>query len=179
MRAIPTAELTETEVDAIRALLWAAFDAGAPEDGFSDDDWQHALGGVHFVLDVDGVVAAHASVVRRELHVGGRSLRTGYVEAVATAPDRQRQGLGSRLMEVVSAYVRERFELGALGTGLHDFYARFGWRPWPGPSFVRAPEGLRRTQDEDGLILVLLTQSTPPLDLHAPITCDWRAGDPW
>jgi aminoglycoside 2'-N-acetyltransferase I len=134
---------------------------------------------MHFVLDHDGVIVAHASVVERELHVGGRPVRTGYVEAVATAPDRQGAGLGSRIMADVTAYIRDRFELGALGTGRHSFYARLGWQTWTGPSFVRTPHGPRRTPDEDGYILVLGTPSSPPFDLSASISCDWRRGDVW
>ena len=30
------------------------------EERFGDDDWAHALGGVHVVLDVDGEIVAHA-----------------------------------------------------------------------------------------------------------------------
>jgi len=106
-------------------------------------------------------------------------LRTGYVEAVATAPDRQGRGLGSRILTEVAADIRARFELGALGTARHTFYERLGWLRWRGPSAVRGPMGERRTPDEDGYILVLPTPSSPPLDLDAPISCDWRAGDVW
>ena len=121
----------------------------------------------------------HASVVERELHVGDRALRTGYVEAVATAPDRQGQGFGSIVMTDATAYIRETFELGALGTGRHAFYERLGWRTWRGPAFVRTPDGARRTPDEEGFILVLETVMSPPLDLDSPISCDWRPGDVW
>jgi aminoglycoside 2'-N-acetyltransferase I len=165
-------------MSAIRRLLHAAF--GDDEDErFTDDDWLHAVGGVHFVLDVDGEIVSHASVVERELHVAGRPLRTGYVEAVATAPERQGAGLGTRLMEDVNAYVVDRFELGALGTGRHHFYERLGWQSWRGPSSVRTASGSRRTPDEDGYILVLATRSLPRLDLDAEISCDWRPGDVW
>ncbi len=124
-------------------------------------------------------IVAHASVVEREIHVDGRPLRTGYVEAVATAPDRQGVGLGSVVMADVTSYVKEGFDLGALGTGRHRFYERLGWLRWAGPSSVRTPDGPRRTPDEDGHILVLTTPSTPRLDLTAPISCEWRAGDVW
>jgi aminoglycoside 2'-N-acetyltransferase I len=139
----------------------------------------HSLGGTHFVLELDGEIVAHASVVERELHVDGRPLRTGYVEAVATAPDRQGRGLGSVVMADVTSYVREQFELGALGTGRHSFYERLGWTAWKGPTSVRTADGTRRTPDEDGYVLVLPTRTSPPLDLAAPISCDWRAGDVW
>ncbi|HEV8699253.1 MAG TPA: GNAT family N-acetyltransferase [Candidatus Limnocylindrales bacterium] len=162
---------------AIRDLLWAAFPAG--EDGFTEDDWQHAVGGTHFVLELGGEIVAHASVVEREMHVDGRPLRTGYVEAVATAPDRQGRGLGSIVMQDVTAFIRERFELGALGTGSYGFYERLGWLTWRGPTSVRTAEGPRRTPDEDGYVMVLPTPSSPPLDPTVPISCDWRPGDVW
>lgn len=122
---------------------------------------------------------AHASVVERELQVAGRPLRTGYVEAVATAPGSQGRGYGSRLMTEVTAYVRERFELGALGTGRQSFYERVGWLTWGGPSSVRTATGTQRTPEDDGSIMVLLTPSSPKLDLSAPISCEWRPGDVW
>jgi aminoglycoside 2'-N-acetyltransferase I len=158
-------------------LLWAAFPAG--EEGFTEEDWEHGLGGMHFVLEVDGEIVTHASVVERELHVDGRPLRTGYVEAVATAPDRQGRGFGSSVMQDVTAFIRERFELGALGTGSHGFYERLGWLTWTGPTSVRTADGPRRTPDEDGYVMVLPTPASPPLDLTAPISCEWRPGDVW
>jgi aminoglycoside 2'-N-acetyltransferase I len=179
LRRVSSRDLTSAEIAATRALLLDAFASEDEDDQFDDDDWEHAIGGLHFVLDHDGDVVAHASVVEREIHVGGRPLRTGYVEAVATAPDRQGAGLGSVVMADATAYIREGFELGALGTGRHRFYERLGWLTWAGPSFVRTPDGLRRTPDEDGHILVLPTPSSPQLDLTAPISCDWRPGDVW
>jgi aminoglycoside 2'-N-acetyltransferase I len=156
----------------------AAF--GPDEDErFGQDDWDHAVGGVHFVLDIDGELVAHASVVERELHVDGRPLRTGYVEAVGTAVDRQGAGLGSLVMTDVAWYIGDHFELGALATGRHRFYERLGWLTWTGPTFVRTPDGPRPTPEEDGDILVLRTPSMPPLDPTASISCEWREGDVW
>jgi aminoglycoside 2'-N-acetyltransferase I len=177
VRRVPTADLTAAEVSTTRDLLWEAFGRG--EDGMTEDDWQHALGGTHFLLETDDRIVAHAAVVEREIHVGDRPLRTGYVEAVATALDRQGAGLGSLLMADVGAYIRDRFELGVLGTGRHGFYERLGWTTWAGPLFVRTSEGPRRTPDDEGFLLVLATPTSPPLDLTAPISCDWRQGDVW
>lgn len=162
----------------IRSLMVVAFGSD-DEERFTDDDWEHALGGTHFVLDLDGEIVTHASVVEREIHAGGRSLRTGYVEAVATAPDRQGAGFGSMVMADVTTYIRERFELGALGTGRHHFYERLGWLRWEGPSSVRADDGAHLTPDDDGYIMVLATPASPPLDPLAPISCEWRPGDVW
>jgi aminoglycoside 2'-N-acetyltransferase I len=178
LRRLPTAELTPGEITTIRALLGEAF--GRDEDErFTDDDWDHAVGGVHFVLDLAGKVVAHASVVERVLELDGRPVRTGYVEAVAVAPGHQGLGYGSTLMADVTSWIADRFELGALGTGRHRFYERLGWQTWAGPSSVRAPDGTRRTPDEDGFILVFATPTSPPFDLAEPISCDWRPGDVW
>jgi aminoglycoside 2'-N-acetyltransferase I len=178
LRRLATSDLATEDVAAIRDLLEAAFGPDE-EERFTEDDWQHAVGGVHFVLDLDGEIVAHASVVERELHVDGRPLRTGYVEAVATAPRRQGKGYGSLVMADVAAYIEERFELGALGTGSQHFYERLGWRTWRGPSFVRTAIGPQRTPDDDGSILVLATPSSPALDVTASISCEFRAGDVW
>ncbi len=151
----------------------------ADGDDFGDDDWQHALGGMHFIVDLAGDILAHGSVVERELSIRGVPLRTGYVEAIATAPAHQRKGLGTRVMAEVSNYILEQFELGALGTGRHHFYERFNWQTWRGPSSVRSPHGDLSTPDEDGYIMVLTTPATPPIDITFPISCDFRSGDAW
>ena len=177
VRELPTEDLRADELVQLRDLLWAAFPPG--EEGFSEDDWQHGLGGRHFVVDLDGRIVSHASVVERELHVGEVPLRTGYVEAVGTRPDRQRRGLGSAVMHAATAYIRDTFELGALGTGEHVFYERLGWRTWHGPAFVRTADGPVRTPDEEGFIMVLRTAGSPPLEDGASISCDWRPGDVW
>ncbi len=177
MRRVPTDGLIAREISAIRKLLWASF--GTDGDDFSEEDWEHSIGGLHFVLEEGGEIVAHASVVERELHVAGRPLRTGYVEAVATAPDRQGRGLGSTVMSDVATHIRDEFELGALGTGRHAFYARLGWLTWKGPSSVRTADGPRPTPGDDGYILVLPTSTSPMLDLTAPISCEWRPGDVW
>ena len=178
MSTVPAGGLTPAEVEAIRALLWAAFGEG-PDDAMTEEDWQHALAGTHFLVELDGEIVAYASVSERQIEVDGRSLRTGYVGAVATAVGRQRQGLGSLLMRAVATHIRERFELGALGTGRHHFYERLGWLTWRGPTMVRTAAGTQRTPDEDGYVLVLPTPTSPDLDLTGSISCHSRSGDAW
>lgn len=155
----------------------AAFGSG--EEAFSDEDWAHSIGGLHFVLDLDDEIVSHASVVERELHIGDRVLRTGYVEAVATAPGLERRGFGTLVMEAAAAHIRETYQLGALGTGRHHFYERMGWLTWAGPAFVQMPGGPRRMPDDEGYILVLRTPTSPPFELTESITCEWRPGDVW
>jgi aminoglycoside 2'-N-acetyltransferase I len=176
LRRSPSDALTSAEVGRLRQLMASAFEA---DDGFGDEDWEHAVGGTHYLLELGGEILAHASVVERVLEVGGRPLRTGYVEAVATDPRRQRGGHASRVMAAVNADIQRDFELGGLATGRPGFYERLGWRRWTGPTFVRTAAGLERTPDDDGGILVLTTPATPLLDVGAPISCEWRPGDAW
>ena len=177
VRTMTTAELTETEIATIRAILRDAF-AGDGE-GFTDHDWEHALGGTHFLLEQDGTIVAHASVVERELRAGRLPIRSGYVEAVATRPASQGQGHGTRLMEAVNDHIRAAYALGALSAAAPRFYEQLGWEPWLGPTAVRTTQGEVRTPDDDGDIMVLTTPSSPPLDRSATLSCPWRPGDVW
>jgi aminoglycoside 2'-N-acetyltransferase I len=178
IRRIPTDELSAAEVDEIRAILLAAFEKDE-HGAFAEEDWEHALGGTHFVLELDGEIVTHASVVQRSLHVAGVPIRTGYVEAVATAPGHQGQGFGSAVMRDVNAHIAAEYDLGALGTGSQGFYERLGWQIWRGHAYVRVQAGEVPTPDEDGYIMVLLTPSSPATDLEASISCEWRPGDVW
>jgi aminoglycoside 2'-N-acetyltransferase I len=177
IRSLATDQLTDAEVTALKALMAEAF-AADEHGGFSDDDWAHALGGIHVLAEDDHGIVGHAALVARDIRVGGRPLRTGYVEAVATAVDRQGHGIGTQVMRTVADHL-DAYELGALGTGSHRFYERLGWVTWRGPSSVRTTDGERPTPEEDGYIMVLRTPLTPPLDLGAPISCEWRPGDVW
>ena len=177
IRSVTTAELSEAEIAAVRLILRDAF-AGDGE-GFTDDDWAHALGGRHFLVEQAGTIVAHASVVDRKLHAGALPIRAGYVEAVATRPASQHQGHGSRLMEVVNNHIRATYPLGALSAAEPQVYARLGWEPWLGPTAVRTAEGEVRTPEDDGDIMILMTPSSPPLDRRATLSCPWRPGDVW
>jgi aminoglycoside 2'-N-acetyltransferase I len=180
LRRLRTAALTAPEREAIRALMDEAFrDDDDPDEAFTDDDWQHALGGTHVVLDVGREILAHASVVERWLRIGDMALRTGYVEAVATSPARHGEGYGTLVMQDVGEIIRAGFELGGLGTGAQHFYERLGWRIWRGPTFVREPGGDRATTEDDGFVMILRTPTTPELDDTGPISCEWRLGDAW
>lgn len=171
----PSDELGDDVVQALRALLDAAF-----EGDFSDDDWAHSLGGVHaYLVGDDGAPISHASVVPRRIVCGAAPLRAGYVEAVATAPDFQRHGHGSAVMRATHAHIESAYDVGVLSTGEFGFYGPLGWELWRGPTWAEGLEGRERTQDDDGGIMVLRTSRTPALDLDADIVADWRTGDVW
>jgi aminoglycoside 2'-N-acetyltransferase I len=159
-------------------MLTTAFGTD-PGGRLRDEDWEHALGGIHVLAEEDGAIVAHAAVVERPIEIDGRPIRTGYVEAVATALERRGTGLGTRVMEEVARIIRAGYELGMLGTGVQAFYERLGWQTWRGPSAVRTATGEVPSPDEDGYLMVLLTGTTPALDPTARITCDDRPGDAW
>lgn len=178
VRTASTDELSPRELAVLRELFGSAW-SDHPDGAFTDDDWDHAVGGVHFLLEEGEAIVAHASVVERELHADGHRLRTGYVEAVATRPTHQGRGYGSAVMRQVTDHIDRTFPLGALASGSRAFYGRLGWVAWRGPTFVRSSDGLLRTAEDDGYIFVRLTPTTPDLDVTAPISCDWRPGDVW
>ena len=178
IRLVPSHELRPDEEAALRELFDEAW-SDAAEGGFTDQDWGHAVGGVHVIAEADGLIVAHASVVERELHTAGHRLQTGYVEAVATRPSHQRQGLGSLTIGAAGELIDRTYRLGALATGVVGFYEKLGWVAWQGPTSVRTDAALVRTAEEDGNVFVRLTPTSPELDLSAPISCEWRPGDVW
>jgi aminoglycoside 2'-N-acetyltransferase I len=172
-RVVRSEELTPAEWAELTDLCVAAFNEPW------DDYWESIGPGVHVITqDPDGRIVAHAAIVERLLYPGDSVLRTGYVEAVAVLPDRQRTGFGTLVMEEIDRMIDERYQLGALGTGSQPFYARLGWVMWQGPTWIRHPDDRReRSAAEDGNIMVRLTPTTPPgLDVTLPIAVDWRPG---
>jgi aminoglycoside 2'-N-acetyltransferase I len=175
LRTAPTADLSPAELDQLRSFLDTAFDGR-----FGNDDWSHALGGVHVLASVDGAPAGHASVVLRQLIAGDRTLRTGFVEAVATAAPWRRRGIGSAVLAEVERLVAGGFELGALASSRQavGLYAARGWQRWTGPRAALTPDGVVESPDE--AVFVLPTPQTPAgLDITARLVCDWRGGDLW
>lgn len=177
---VPTVHVVSTTEPAadllaeIRRLLDGAFGGD-----FSEEDWDHTIGGWHVVVADGATIVAHAAVVARNVEVGGRSFHTGYVEGVATAPGREGEGLGSLAMTEVADVLHREFEMGALSTGRHRFYARLGWERWQGPTFVRHGSQAVRTGEEDDGVMVLRYGPSTGVDLTAPISCPARQGDDW
>lgn len=174
VRVVETERLSDVAHRSARQLMEAAF-AG----DFSDEDWQHALGGWHALIGPDDAVVAHAAVVERRIVVGTRACRAGYVEAVAVAPALQRRGLGTRVMQAIGEIIQARFDIGVLSTGEWGFYAPLGWERWSGPTYVRTAHGDERTPDDDDGVMVLRCIGSREVDLAASITCDARDGDSW
>jgi aminoglycoside 2'-N-acetyltransferase I len=175
VRTAHTSELSAAELAAVRALMADAF-----EGDFTDEDWDHSVGGMHALAWDGAELIGHGSVVQRRLLHGGRALRTGYVEAVAVRADRRRQGVGSAVMAALEGILRRGgYELGALGAADEavPLYTGRGWQRWRGRSGVLSPTGIQRTEEEDGYLYVLPLDAK--LDLDGELVCDWRPGDVW
>lgn len=132
----------------------------------------------HVLLFADGALVSHAAWVRRYLQAAsGPLLDTAYVELVATAPEHQGCGLASRVLQALVARVAPLYDLAALSPSDVGFYARLGWEEWRGPLLVRTAAGLEEVAHETAMIHRLAR--TPPLDLAAPLSIEWRSGDVW
>ena len=171
---LPAAEVSGARLMEIRQLLSQAF-----EGRFSQEDWEHTIGGVHVIVSDAGAVVSHAAVVPRVLEVAQRPFDAGYVEGVATIPDRQGEGLGSLAMDQITRLIRGRFEMGGLSTGRHTFYESLGWERWRGPTFVRDGSQEIRTEEEDDGVMVLRFGVSQDVDLTASLSCQRRPGDDW
>lgn len=173
-RLIHTSDLDVEALHSAHQLLIDAFDGE-----FSEDDWEHTLGGMHALICHHGALIAHAAVVLRRLIHRGAPLRTGYVEGVAVREDWRGQGLCTALMDGVEQVIRGAYQLGALSPSeaARQIYLDRGWIQWQGPTSVLSPAGPTRTPDDDGTVFVL------PLDVEldptADLVCDWRSGDVW
>lgn len=168
---LPGAALRAADRAAIVALCAAAFD----ED--FDRLFDLLPGSRHVLLRDGDALVSHACWVTRMLQPAGLPpLRTAYIEAVATLPERQGRGLGTLAMARVVAETAD-YDLAALSPARPRFYERLGWQHWRGPTAIRLRDGPLPTPGEE--IMIRHTPHTPPLDLDAPITAEWREGELW
>ncbi|MFJ3907983.1 GNAT family N-acetyltransferase [Streptomyces vinaceus] len=169
-----TSQLADGELRELRELLDGAFGGD-----FADEDFEHALGGMHALLREDGELIAHGSVVQRRVLHRGRALRTGYVEAVAVRPDRRRRGLGGQVMAALEAVIGRAYVLGALSASADGarLYEGRGWAVWGGRIGALSPEGPVRLADEEGSTYVWFPPGGALEDPAGRLDFDWRDGD--
>jgi len=174
VRTAHTADLDATTLDAAQRLLVEVFGGE-----FTDQDWEHARGGMHALAWEDTQLVGHASLVQRRLLYEGQALRTGYVEGVGVRADLCGRGHGTALLEALEQVVRGGYDLGALNStaSAARFYEGRGWQRWSGPTSVLSPAGVERTPDDDGSVYVLPVAVV--LDATRELTCDWREGHVW
>ena len=98
-------------------------------------------------------------------------LRTAYVDALATLPAYQGQGIGSTLMRHLATVIAD-FELACLETERVSFYARLGWEVWRGPLAGRRATELLPTPEQKGIMILRLAR-TPPLDVERLLVVEY------
>jgi aminoglycoside 2'-N-acetyltransferase I len=156
----------------IRGFLNEAY-----EGDFSDSDYENALGGRHFMIVVGGHLIAHASVVTRSISIDDTAWSVGYVEAVAVAADFRGRTFGRQIMQQVTDFCRDNFEVAVLSTGEHGFYERFGWVRLDAKTFVETANGLVRTEEDDDC-LMLLSDVSDLTNARRVVALD-RSESPW
>ncbi len=169
-----TNEATQVFLNDLKQLTSKAFG-----NRFSDDDWEHGLGGTHIAVRKSGILVSHAAVVPRHLYVGEKVYLCGYVENVATSPDWQHRGLASLAMRRANTVITRHYEVGALSSSSKDLYRKLGWEDWRGPSYVIAKNEWSRSESEDEGVMVLKIDANSDLDLSFRIACEERSGDSW
>jgi GNAT superfamily N-acetyltransferase len=163
--------LTPHDAEAVRRLCDAAFEEDTAPILASLGAGEHLLG------RVGDAIVSHLMWVTRWLQPEGTGLlRTAYVELVATAPDAQRRGYATALLELFPSLVTD-FDIAALAPATENLYARLGWRFWSGPLHARRGDDLEPTPEER--VMVLTLPRTPSLDGSAPLSIEWRDGEVW
>jgi aminoglycoside 2'-N-acetyltransferase I len=145
--------------------------------------FEELSGSVHVLArDDHGALVSHAEWVTRWLQPAGHPvLRTAYVEAVATAPERQRLGFATAVLRCLGDELARdsKWELAALSPSDHAFYARLGWELWQGPLGIRRGDNVEPTPSDEEVMILRLPGVPATLDLTSLLTAEWRAGELW
>ena len=142
-----------------------------------EDDFTHLFsyipsGGIHVLAYREHELVSHAVATTRWLQPKGLPLlRTAYIDAVATLPVYQGQGIGSTLMRHLATVLSD-FEIAGLQTERVSFYARVGWEVWRGPLAGRRATELLPTPDQKGVMILRLAR-TPPLDVESLLVIEY------
>lgn len=145
--------------------------------------FSHLPDSVHILArDDGGQLVSHTEWVSRWLQPEGHSvLRTAYVEAVATLPERQHQGLATAVLRRFDKVVRSdtTWQLAALSPSDSAFYARLGWELWEGPLAIRHEDHLEPTPPGEEVMILRLPLTPSSLVTTSLLTAEWRVGELW
>lgn len=172
LTTIPGSEMTGTQQVALIDLVNRAYEEDLTVLFHTFTNATHILG------TFGGRLVTHALWVTRWLQVDeGSLLRTAYVELVATDAAWRRRGFATAVMRRVAEEIHD-YDIGALSPFSVAYYAGLGWERWQGPLLIRKDGDVLVTpEDED--VMILRLPKTPPLDLHAPLSVEWREGEVW
>ena len=164
-------QLVPEHLAEIHALCNRAYDADLEPLFHTFADATHVIG------RWGSAIVSHAMWVTRWLQPSNHPpLRTAYVEMVATEPQFQRRGFASAVMRRLASAIRD-FDLGGLCPAEPMLYTKLGWVFWQGPLFIRTPDGLLSTPEQQ--IMILRLPKALPLDLALPLSAEWREGELW
>ena len=129
-------------------------------------------GGRHALAYDHDELVSHAVITTRWLQPEGHPiLRTSFIDAVATLPERQGRGFASAAMRAIADAMADH-DIGCLQTDKAGFYERLGWELWLGPLGGRAQDGtLIPTPEQQGVMILRLAQ-TPRIDRTTLLTIE-------
>lgn len=128
------------------------------------NDSNRKLDGI-FVAVADGRIVSTVRVFHRYMYLNGTMVSMGGIGEVSTQPEHRRKGLSSRLLEMAIRYMESSgMVISALGTGVPQHYARFGWETVP--RFICEAEVEAKPDSE-----VRLLDWDDPQELHQVISC--------
>jgi putative acetyltransferase len=137
-------EETPADIPAIHALTWAAF-LDAPHSAHTEQFIVDALrnAGVlslSLVAEENGVIVGHVALSPVSISEGA----SGWygLGPLSVAPERQRQGIGSRLVALALRRLKEKGASGCVLVGDSAFYARFGFGQEKSLVFPGVPPGV-------------------------------------
>jgi aminoglycoside 2'-N-acetyltransferase I len=137
------------------------------------------LNPTHVLGRLKGELVSYVLWITRWLQIdNGPLLRTAYIEGLATELSHRHRSFASQMMKRAAAEIQD-FDFAALSTGSSSFYTRLGWRIWEGPLFTRNGKELIAMPEEQGCVMVYVLPKTPPFDITAPLSIEWRALEPW
>ena len=149
------------------------------EEDFKNLFFYVPSGGWHFLAFQGEQLVSHAMVTTRwlqpERHL---SLKTAYIDAVATLPTAQGRGHASTLMRHLARRIDGEYVIGCLETDRIEFYERLGWEVWRGPLAGRSEQDLIPTPDQKGIMVLRLSQ-TPALNLDSMLTIECQDARIW
>ena len=169
---------SELDDDARQAVVDLCVDAHDEEDFRNLFTRYLPPDALHVLASSTEALVGHAVVTTRWLQPEGMPLlRTAYVDAVATSPARQREGIGSMVMRRLALAVAD-YDIACLETERVGFYERLGWVEWQGPLAGRSDDGLIPTPGQRGVMILRLPR-TPELDPSALLTIEVQPPRIW
>lgn len=130
------------DIEEIRALITIAFEgalhSGGTEGAIVDAVRKEGALTVSLVAEQDGELVGH--VAFSAVQIDGKETRWYGLGPVAVRPDRQRQGVGVRLIKAGLDQIRSLGAAGCVVLGDPGYYSRFGFKADPALNFPGVPQ---------------------------------------